>query len=167
MANNLFVEEANIVAAFLPSDMTTSANTGDWVSLKGYDRVTCILFKAAGTAGDDPIFTLKQAKDVSGTDPKALDFTRLDMKAGTLTAVGPFTKVTQAAAGTYQNAVHAEVQAIYAVEVTADQLDVNNGYDCVQLSVPDVGAASQLGCGLYILRAGRFGVAGQASAIVD
>lgn len=166
-ANCIFAEEANIVAAFGPVDMTSAANNGDWVSLKYFDRITVVLFKAAGTAGDDPILTIRQAQDVSGTGAKALNFTRIDIKAGTLTSIGSYTTVTQAAANTYTDATHAEIAAIYQVDFQAADLDVNNGFDCVQVQVPDVGAAAQLGAAFYILRGARYVKPGHLSAIVD
>jgi hypothetical protein len=104
---------------------------------------------------------------VAGTGAKALDFTRIDYKAGTLTAVGGWTTVNQAAANTFQDATHAEVAAIYVVEVNSEKLDVNNGFDCVQAQVPDVGAAAQIGAVLYILGPARYGAASMPSAIVD
>ena len=164
--NNSFVEDHNLCWGFGPVDMTTAANNGDWISLKGYERCTAVLFKAAGTANDDPVFTLKQATDVAGAGSKDLLFTRLDFKAGVLNAVGTWTTVTQAPATSYTNTVHAEVAAIYVVDIYGDMLDVNGGFDCVQVSVPDVGAAAQLGAAFYILRGARYrGVA--FSAIVD
>ena len=127
MLNSLLVEEMQIVPAFGPVDLSAAAANGDWVSLKGYDRCTVIVFKGAGTAGDDPTLTLKQAQDVSGTNAKALNFTRIDKKKGTLTAVGTFSTVTQAAANTYLDDSDAEAAALYAIEVKSEELDVNNG----------------------------------------
>lgn len=164
--NNNFVEDHNLVWGFGPVDMTGGLNSGDWVSMKGCDRVTAVLIKAAGTANDDPIFTLKQATDVSGTGSKDLPFTRIDFKAGTLNTVGVWTTITQAAAATYVNAVHAEVAAIYVVDVSSEMLDVNGGFDCVQVQIPDVGAAAQLGCTFYILRGLRYRGSAQ-NPIVD
>lgn len=164
---NLFVEANQIVSAILPVDASAAANNGDWVSLKNYQRCTVILFKAAGTAGDDPVITLKQATDVSGSGAKELNFTRLDVKKGTLTSVGVFTAVTQAAANTYTDDTSAEAQGIFVIDVTSEMLDRSNGFDCVQLSIPDVGTNAQLLCGLYILSDGRYAKTGGVSAIID
>lgn len=166
--NNLFVEEAQIVMAIVPVDSQTAANNGDWVSLKGYERCTIVLIKAAGIAGDDPVFTVRQAQDVSGTGAKALNFTRIDAKVGVQTGIGTFTTVTQAAANTYTDTVSAEAQAIMVVEFKAEDLDVNNNFDCIQLQIPDTGAGgAQLITALYILRGAKFGGAALSSAIVD
>lgn len=166
--NNLLVEEAQIVMAIVPVDSQTGANNGDWVSLKGYDRCTAIVIKAAGVAGDDPVLTLRQATDVSGAGAKALTFTRIDAKVGAQTGVGQFTKVTQAAANTYTDAVSAEAQGIFAIEIKSEDLDVNNGFDCVQLQIPDTGAGgAQLVSAIYVLRGARYGSLPLPSAIVD
>ncbi len=165
--NRHFLEKNQVVAAIIPVDLMTAANNGDWVSLKNYGRVAAILFKAAGTAGDDPVFTLRQATDVSGTNAKALPFTRIDSKVGTQTGIGQFTTTTQAAANTYTDLVSAEAQAIMVVDIKAEDLDADNGFDCVQLQIPDVGANAQLGCALYILHEPRNAKAQLDSAIVD
>ena len=49
----------------------------------------------------------------------------------------------------------------------SEDLDANNAFDCVQLSIPDVGTNAQIGCALYVLRGGRFQGAGLPSAIID
>jgi hypothetical protein len=119
-------------------------------------------------AGDDPVLTMKQATDVAGTGAKALNFTRVDAKVGVQTGIGAFTTNTQAAGNTYTDLVSAEAQGLFAIEFKAEDLDVNNGFDCVQVSVPDTGAAgAQLLTALYILRGGKFDGAVQPSAIID
>lgn len=165
--NKHILEKMQIVSAIVPVDLQAAANNGDWVSLKNYGRCAIVLFKAAGTAGDDPVFTLRQATDVSGTGAKELTFTRIDSKVGTQTAVGTFTKATQAAANTYTDAVSAEAQAIMVVDIKAEDLDVANDFDCIQLQIPDVGSNAQLGCALYLLHEPRYGGATLPSAIVD
>lgn len=166
--NQLLVETAQIVMAIVPVDSQSGANNGDWVSMKNYDRVTVVVIKAAGTAGDDPVITMKQATDVSGTGAKALNFTRVDSKVGTQTGVGDFTTNTQAAGNTYTDTVSAEAQGIFTIEFQASDLDVANNFDCVQVSIPDTGSAgAQLLTAIYILRGARFGGPALKSAIVD
>lgn len=160
----------DIVPAIVPLDLQT-ARTGDWVSLKNAQGVCIVFFKAAGTAGDDPTLTFQQATDVAGTSAKNLSVvTTVHKKQGTLTSVGAWTTVTQASAATYAgDGTSAEEQAVYVVEIEADQLDVDNGFDCVNVSCSDVGTNAQLGCALYLL----YGLRHQAapanllSAIVD
>ena len=146
-----FLEGANIVSAFVPVDMQTAANDGDWVNLTKWGRVVCVLFKGIGTAGDDPIFKLQQAKDAAGGSAKDLTFTDIWKKVGTQTGIANFTKATQAAATSHTDAVSAEAQGIFAVEIKASDLDSAGGFTHVQLSVADVGGNAQLGCGFYIM----------------
>src|SRR6266545_2087214 len=126
MGKAQFVENNQLVAGIIPVDLATAANNGDWVSLKNYRHVACVLFKAAGVAGDDPIFKMQQATAVAGTSAKDLLFDTIYKKAtaGTLLdAIGTFTKVMQAAATSFQDLTHAEIQAIYIVEFDAEGLD--------------------------------------------
>lgn len=160
-----FLEVADIAGAFVPVDMQTAANNGDWVNLQNFGRCVAVLYKAAGTAGDDPVFTLKQATDNAGTGAKALNFTTIWSKVGTLTGINTFTKNTQAAANTYTDAVSAEAQAIFAVDILAEELDADNGFCYVQLSVPDTGGNAQLGCGFYLMLEPRTAGATVPSAI--
>jgi hypothetical protein len=166
--NNLLVEEAQIVMAIVPVDSQSGANTGDYVSLKNFERCTVLVIKAAGVAGDDPVITMTQAQDVSGTGVKALNFTRVDAKVGAQTGIGQFTTVAQAAGNTYTDLVSAEAQGIFAIEFKGEDLDVNNGFDCLKVAIPDTGAAgAQLLTAIYILRGSKFGGAVNASAIID
>lgn len=163
-----FLESANIQMAIVPVDLQTAANNGDWVGLVNYGRVVCLLVKAIGTNGDDPVFTMKQAVDNAGTSSKALTFTTVWEKVGTQTGIATFTKVTQTAAGSYTNTDSAEAQTLMAVEIRAEQLDVANGFAWVQLSIPDVGGNAQLGTAIYIMLDPKFhsdASAGMLSAI--
>jgi len=148
----------DIVPGIVPLDLQT-ARTGDWVSLKNAQGVCIVFFKGAGTAGDDPTLTFQQATDVAGTSAKNLTVvTDIHKKQGTLTAVGTWTTTTQAAAATYAgDGTSAEEQAVYVVEIEADQLDVDNGFDCINVACSDVGTNAQLGCALYILYGLRYG----------
>ena len=87
------------------------------------------------------------------------------MKQGSdLAAIGAFTSVTQSAGNTYTEATSAEAQKIWVLDIKADDLDVDNGYDCVQASISDVGSNAQLGCLLYILWGARYLPPGSAIA---
>jgi len=164
------IDEVQICSGFVPVDTQTAGNPGDAVSLKNYNHLTVIFFKAAGAANDDPVLTFEQGTDVAfGTAKNLATITEYWHKQGTLTAVGTFTNVTQAASQTVTlNATSAESQGIYVFEIDAADLDVANGYDCVRVTVADTGAAgAQLGCMLYILSGPRHAGATMPSAIID
>lgn len=161
-------EENQIAIGVVPINLAAGANNGDWVSLKLYKHLTIIVIKGAGASGEDPTLTLLQATAVAGTNSKALNFTDIYVKQGAdLTTIGQFTKTTQAAANTYTSATSGEEQAIWAVEIDADQLDVDNGFDCVQAAIADVGNTSQIGTILYILSEPRYAAEAMPSAIAD
>jgi hypothetical protein len=159
-------DEIQIAAGVVPVNLATAANDGDWVSLKHYRHCAVVLFKGAGTAGEDPTLTMEQAQDVSGTGAKALTFTRIDAKQGaSLFTIGEFTRITQAAAATYTNLTLAEDLAILVVEFNAEDLDADGGFDCLRARIADVGAGSQIGAILYLLTDPRY--TPPPSAIVD
>lgn len=172
--NTRLLESINIVTAFEPSDINTDA-TGDWVSLKNYDGCLVVFHKAAGTAGDDPSILLLQATDVSGTSSKALNFSHIYAKVGAtaLSGVGTFTKYTFTATndldlvsvnGTDLAADTGE--ALIVVDVRASDLDVDNGFDCLQLSIEgdDVGNSTYADA-FYLLYGARYPSATPLTAI--
>ncbi len=152
-------ELGSIDAAIIPIDMQAGANNGDWVALTDYRSCVVVLYKAAGTAGDDPVYKLQQATANDGSGAKDLTFTTIHEKVGTLTGVAAWTKTSQTAATSYTNAASAESQAIMCVRVNDHDLDVNNDFTHIQLSVADVGSNAQIGCGLYLMGNPRHRVA--------
>jgi len=167
MLNLHLLEKMQIAAGFIPVNMATAANDGDYVSLKNYGRCAIILFKGAGTAGEDPVLTLQQAKDVAGTGMKNLIFDRIDSKQGSdLFAIGTFTKITNSDHD-YTHTDAAENQAIWVIDVKAEDLDIANGFDCLRATVADVGTGAQLGALMYILHEPRHATAPLPSAIAN
>jgi hypothetical protein len=177
--NQHFCEKNQIAQAFLPVAMNAGANAADWVSMKLYGRMAIVIFKAIGTAGDDPTITVKQAQDVSGTNAKALGFTEVRKKQATpnLLAVDQFTRSTVAAPatndtfnttnGTWTNTDLAEQAAVIVIDVKAEDLDVNGSFDCIQVSIADIGTNAQLGCALYFGHEPRYPKDALDSMIVD
>lgn len=162
--NHEFLESADIIPAFVPVDMQTAANNGQWVAMKNISRLLCVLLKAAGTSGDNPVFTLQQATSNAGAGAKALNFTRARTKIGAIASTPQWTIATQAAANTY-TPTSAASQAVIAVEVVATDLDMANGFNFVQLSIPDTGSNAQLGAAFYIAYGLKFPQSVTASAL--
>lgn len=153
------IDSLNVAIGFVPVNMATAANPGDWVSLKDYESVLVVLVKAAGGAGEPPTLTLAQATAAAGTGTKALNFTRFYKKDGAdLQAIAAWTEVTQSAAAT-ATVAEGDTQTIIAVEIRADDLDVGGGFYFVQGSVADVGTTAQLGTVFYVLGKPRYGAA--------
>lgn len=162
----LLAEEVQIAAGFVPADLAGAGGaTGDWVSLKNHRHVAIVFIKAVGAAAEDPIITVQQATDVAGAGAKALTFTRIDRKRGAdLFTIGQFTRVTQAAANTY-NGDSGDLQELALIEFNAEDLDAEAGFDCVRATIADVGVTAQLGAMLYVLTSPRH--TPPPSAIVD
>jgi hypothetical protein len=169
--NQHFLEKVHPVSAIVPVNMQTGANNGDWVSLKDYGRCAIVFFAALdSTSTDAPTLTLSQAKDVSGTSSKGLTFTRADYVESTaLTAGDTFTTVTQAAASTFSVTGSGGLQKIWVVDIKAEDLDIANGFCCLQAAVTDAGttAHTQLGCALYMLHEPRYEAVPDPSATVN
>jgi hypothetical protein len=164
--NQHILEKMQIVSAIVPVNLATGANTGDWVSMKHYGRCAIVFF--TGVGANDPTVTLNQAKSVAGGSSKALNFTRGDYNEATaLTSSGQFTTVTQAAANTFTVASSGALQKVWVIDIKGEDLDIDNGFDCVQVTVADVGTNTQLGCALYLLHEPRELSKTLPSAIVD
>lgn len=143
----------DISPGIAPLDLQT-ARTGKRVSLRHAGGVTIVIFKGAGTDGDDPVVTLNEhTASTSGTSQVLAKLTGYYMKQ-TVTALDgteTWTKVTQAAGSTITfNATSAQSQAIYVIELEASSL--SDGFDYISLDVADTGSNAQLGGVLYFLR---------------
>lgn len=119
--NSLLVERTQICAAFGPVDLSAAANNGDWVSLKDFDSCAIISFKAAGTAGDDPTLTLRQATDVSGTNAKALDFNWINAHDPTRMAFNLLT--SGGGSGAIRPPTHPSIAAALQSAATRNSID--------------------------------------------
>lgn len=161
------LEKVDIMSAIVPLSLGT-ARAGDVVSLKNWGRCAIVFFKDVGVNGEDVTLTVEQCTSVAISNAKALTFTRIDTKQGAaLTSVGTWTQVAQAAANTYTNTDLGGNQAILVIDVKAEDLDADNGFDCIRVSSSDAGTTVWLGCALYILHEPRYAKSGGVSAIVD
>ena len=163
--NKHILEKLQIVPAVIPVDLQTGANTGDYVDLSNYGRCAIVFLAAAGTAGDDPVISLRQATDVADAGGKALNFDRIDVKNGTLTSVGTFTSIANTDSD-YTDDASAEVQNLWVIDIKAEDLDIDNGYCCLRVNVADVGTHAKLGALLYLLHEPRYAANPVPSAIV-
>lgn len=140
----------------VPVDLSTAGSTGKRVSLKNCKGVDVVVFKAAGTAGDDPTLTLKQHTASSGgTSANLAIIDHYYLKdAATLAGSDTWTKVTQSAAATIVDpggaGTSAEHQQIIVFSVEAEKL--TDGYTHISVDIADVGANAQLGAVLYLRR---------------
>jgi len=167
---SLFLEDAQIVQAIVPVDLASADNTGDFVSLINYRRLLFVVSTGIGSAGNDIVIDANQATAADGTGVKALTkITRIHHKVGAtaISAVGTFTEVEQTAAASYDSVGidEAENEALLVIEVNAEDLDTDNGFEWVRFDVADVGTGAHLGSALYILLDPRYSQATPPSAI--
>ena len=152
MSGPRFCQRHHIVEAFTPADSQSGATTSDIVYFKQYNHITFVYHKAVGTANDDPTITVMQT---DGTTPKALTFTdimRKEYVGAGLATIATFTHTTQAAANTYTHATSAESALLWVCEWDASDLDSDNGYNALYVTIADTGMAGvQLHSGLFIL----------------
>jgi hypothetical protein len=154
-------ERNKIVFGLAPVDITGAAKTGVYVSMKNYRHLAIII--QCGVLGATAAVTLKQAKTVAGTDEKALSFTKYYI-SGVLGSSDALTEVA-VASNTFDISATGDGKLII-IDVDADSLDVNNGFDCVNVNIANPGTSSFLSI-LEILTEPRYANDAMPSAIVD
>src|SRR5512138_1517612 len=154
----LHPENLNVAIGIVPIDLATGANTGDIVHMDYYGECLVVLIKEAGAAGEPPIITVNQVKEIGGT-PKALTVRGgygYVKKGADLLAIDSWTKTAMTTANTL-NLTAGDNQAIAALHIRATDLDYANGYNCIQASVAKTGATGgQLGTLIYIMGSPRW-----------
>lgn len=144
----------DLSTGWVPVDAQT-AQTGKRVSLRNATGCTVVVFKAAGTAGDDHSYDLQQHTAASGGTTADLDIVdHYYLKAeATLDGDETWSKLTQTAASEIAEAgaagTSAEEQQILVIEVDAAQL--SDGYTHISLNSGGEGSNAQLSACLYIL----------------
>lgn len=159
---HLLVENLHIVQAVPPA--ASVAGTEDYVSLKGWDHVTCIIQVDNATSVTGATVTLLQAPVVAGTSEKPLSFSHVYANADT-GASDTLTK-TAVTSDTFDTATTANKNLLYVIEVPAASLDVANSFDCFRVDL--TGNANCVISASYILSRGRWkGGLPRVSAITD
>jgi hypothetical protein len=114
-------------------NLTHSAGSGLWVSLKNNNRLQIVLSQGAWNSGT-PAVTLQQAKDANGTGAKALVFDKYWQVTGQQNPATNVPVATAVVAGTFN--LPATPGTVTVIDLWApNDLDVNNGYCYVQLVV--------------------------------
>ncbi len=137
-----------------PVDAQT-AQTGKRVSLRGATGCTVVVIKAAGTAGDDHSYDLKQHTAATGGTTADLDVIAKYWLKNETTLDGDetWTEVSQTAASEIVEAggagTSAESEQILVIEVDAAML--SDGYTHISLDSGGEGSNAQLSTCLYVL----------------
>lgn len=153
-----FVKNNIIVNAVPAIDTVSAAQTGDYVSMKGYRHLTVTI--NTGNVVATSAVTLKQATDVAATGEKALAFTEYFVKAG---QVANFTETT--CSSTFD--ISTTNNSLYVIEIDSSELDVANSFDCVRVNLATPGANAVLVSCNYILSEPRIADDTMPSAITD
>lgn len=150
MSARNFLSSNVIEVSNVPIDTTGAGRTGDYYSLKDFQGIVFVIFQGAW-AGGTPAVTLKQATDISGTSAKALGFTEKYSKVG---LTGTVNVLTAVASNTFN--LTATANRIEMIEVSAADLDRDNGFDCCGLDIATPGANADLICVAAILYGPRY-----------
>lgn len=155
-------EQCKIVTGLAP--ITPSTSTPDYVSLKGYERLTIIITVDNGNTVTGSAIALKQATAVAGTGEDVLAFSKawrnIDTDAGDM-----LTEFTVSSDTFTTDSTNAK-NLMYVIEVKAEDLNVAGGYDCVRLATGN--GANMVLSAVYILSGAKFPTSTTASsAIVD
>lgn len=140
-------EDYKIIQAVEPKT-TNAAITGDYVSLKNVVAATVIvnLTQAAAHATQVSLF---QAKDVSGTEAKALTLD-VPIWANEDVSLGD-ALIRQSNGISYQVANTAKNKQI-VFHVDPAKLDINNGFTCLNVRIGASNQVTNFACAEYILK---------------
>jgi hypothetical protein len=131
MLNAQMVEGYNVIVAFAPG--TPSSADPPYVSLRDYHRVSVIIVGDNATTVTGSAIALVQATDTSGTGEKALSFDavhrNIDVAAGSSLAEAAVSS------DTFTTTAVDNKNSLYVIDITPDMLDIDNGFDCVAVTI--------------------------------
>ncbi|CDN52529.1 Hypothetical protein RG1141_CH01640 [Neorhizobium galegae bv. officinalis bv. officinalis str. HAMBI 1141] len=157
--NAMLSEQVKFVEGLL--GVTPSTSTPDYVSLKNFERCAVIVLVKNATTVTGSAITLKQATTVAGGSEKALPFSKAyrNVDTGAGDALSEFAVTSD----TFTTQAVNSKNAMYVMEVKAEDLDVNNGFDCIRAGTGDATATTITV--LYALYGSKF--ATTVAAITD
>lgn len=122
------VDKVKFVEGLAPR--TPSSSTPDYVSLKNYNHLTILISADNATTVTGSAITVKQATAVAGTGEKALSFAKAWRNIDTAAAdtLAEFAVTSD----TFTTDTTDNKNLMYVIEIDADDLDLDNGFDCVR-----------------------------------
>lgn len=131
-------EQVKIVEGLL--GVVPSSSTPDYVSLKNYERCAILIQVKNATTVTGSAITVKQATSVAGGGEKALSFTKAyrNIDTAAADALAEFA----VSSDTFTTNSTNSKNLMYVIEVKAEDLDVNNGFDCIRAGTGDATAAT-------------------------
>lgn len=157
------IDNFKFVTGCAPAALATTAGDGDYISMREYARLTIVISVLNATTVTGGAVTLKQATDVAGTSEKALGFST--MWANTDCAASDTLVSTAVTSDTFTTSTTNSKILMYIIEVSARDLDIANGFDCVRIDVASM--ASAVGNVIYILSGAHEKPVIARSAITD
>lgn len=136
--NANLTEQVKFVEGLL--GVVPSTSTPDYVSLKNYERVAVIIQVKNATTVTGSAITLKQATSVAAGGEKPLAFTKV--YANLDTGAGDVLTETAVTSNTFTTNNTNSKNLMYVIEVKAEDLDVNGGFDCIRAGTADATAAT-------------------------
>jgi LysM repeat protein len=132
-------------AIMVPTNLAAGAVAGNWLSLENANHVEFIINKAAGATGEAPTFTFVQATDGSGTGSKALNIPggKYTRKTGADVDAVALPTLVEAAAGNTIVLAAGDTEEVVVVEFDAQNLDINNGFRFIGITIADPGTTAQ------------------------
>jgi hypothetical protein len=143
------IDKAKVVVGLAP--ITPSSSTPDYVALDAFTKLTVLIAVDNGTTVTGSAITLKQAKDASGTDEKALSFSKV--WACEDVAANSDQTETDVTSDTFTTDDTNAKNLLYQIEVDATDLDMANGFDYVRVGTGN--GANMVLCALYILHGAK------------
>jgi len=146
-----------------PAALTSTAGDGDFVSLKHFRRLTILISVLNGNTVTGGAVTLIQAKEVAGSNTKALGFSKafrnIDCAAGDTLSEFSVTS------NTFTTDTTNGKQLLYVIEIDASMLDIDGGYECVRIDVASM--ANAVGTVVYLLHDAAYNPPLALAAITD
>jgi hypothetical protein len=148
--NAMLNEQVKFVEGLL--GVVPSTSTPDYVSLKNFERCAVIILAKNATTVTGSAITLKQATAVAGTSEKELAFTKAYRNVDT--GAGDALSEFAVSDDTFTMQAVNSKNAMYVIEVKAEDLDVDGGFDCIRAGTGD--ATAQTVTVLYALFGAKF-----------
>lgn len=136
--NALLSEQVKFVEGLL--GVVPSTTTPDYVSLKNFERCAVIVLVKNATTVTGSAITLKQATSVAAGGEKPLAFAKAyrNIDTGAADALAEFAVTSD----TFTTDATNSKNLMYVIEVKAEDLDVNGGFDCIRAGTADATAAT-------------------------
>jgi len=158
----LKVQNSQRVLIAPPANYTGAVCPSVELSMKLYDKVQFVIMTGAWAAGTAAV-TLEQGTDIAFGTNKALGFTL--MWTNNAAVASPQLVATAVVGNTFNVANVAN--ATYIIEVDADTLDQDGGFDCVRLAIASPGANADFYCAYADLYTARYAAAVMPSSVID